>query len=82
MVVSCLIRRYGEKVRIPAYLLGAAIMVTGYFLAKWYLKGNMMVAAAGIPENILQSAAGVAIAVVACPLIRRSLARSRAHSTV
>lgn len=82
VVVSCLIRRYGEKARIPAYLLGSVIMVTGYFLAKWYLKGNMMVAAAGIPENILQSAAGVAIAIVACPLIRRSLARSRAHSAV
>lgn len=82
VVVSLLIRRYGDKARIPAYLLGSVIMVTGYFLAKWYLKGSMVVAAAGIPENILQTGVGVVIAIVAYPLLKRSFAKSRAHSAI
>lgn len=81
-LVSWLIRKYGEKVRIPAYLAGCVIMVVGYFLAKWYLKGNAVVAAAGIPENILQSAVGLVIAVVAYPLVKRGFERSRQHQAL
>lgn len=77
VAVSWLIRKYGEKFRYGAYAVGAVIMVTGYFLAKWYLKGSVMVALAGIPENIFQSLAGIAIAAAAYPVIRRSFAKSR-----
>lgn len=82
VAVSWLIEKYGSRARIPAYLLGSVIMVTGYFFAKWYLKGSAVVAAAGIPENLLQTGVGVVIAVVAYPLIQRGFAKSRAQKTV
>lgn len=80
VAVSWLIQKYGEKVRIPAYALGSVIMVAGYFLAKWYLKGSAVVALAGIPENIVQSAVGVVIAIAAYPLVKRGFERSRKYA--
>lgn len=77
VVVSWLIRKYGPKVRYWAYGLGAVIMVTGYFFTKWYLKGSVVMALAGIPENVVQSVVGIVIAVAAYPLVRRSFGRSR-----
>ena len=71
IVVSVLMKKYGKKVQIPAYLLGATIMVIGYFLIKWYLKQSMAIALTGIPENIFQSAVGVVIALICYPMISR-----------
>lgn len=71
IVVSFLMKKYGEKVQIPAYVIGAIIMVVGYFLAKWYLKGSMAIALTGIPENIFQSGVGVVIALICYPIICR-----------
>lgn len=68
-VVSYLMLKFSKKVQIPAYLLGAMIMVFGYFLAKWYLKGSMAIALTGIPENIFQSAVGVFIALICYPFV-------------
>ena len=72
-LVSYLIHRFGEKIKWGAYTLGCIIMVTGYFFAKWYLKGSMIIAFAGIPENLFQSAVGFAIAIAAYPIVKRSL---------
>lgn len=71
IVVSFLIHKYGKKVQIPAYLLGAVIMVVGYFLAKWYLKGSAAIALTGIPKNIFQSGVGVIIALICYPIVNR-----------
>lgn len=71
IVVSVLIKKYGKKVQIPAYILGAVIMVLGYFLTKWYLKQNMAIALTGIPENIFQSGVGIVIALICYPVISR-----------
>lgn len=76
IVVSRLIQRYGKRIQIPAYLLGAAIMVIGYFLAKWYLKGSMAIALTGIPENIFQSGVGVVIALICYPIIIRYIEKN------
>lgn len=73
IVVSILMKKYAKKAQIPAYILGAIIMVFGYFLAKWYLKGSMAIALTGIPENIFQSAVGVIIAFIAYPLVDKIL---------
>jgi len=69
IVVSYLMSKFSKKAQIPAYLLGAVIMVVGYFLAKWYLKGSVAIALTGIPENIFQSAVGIVIALICYPLI-------------
>ena len=66
-------KKYAKKAQIPAYILGAIIMVFGYFLAKWYLKGSMAIALTGIPENIFQSVVGIIIAFVAYPLVHKIL---------
>lgn len=71
IVVSMLIKKYGKKVQIPAYILGAVIMVLGYFLTKWYLKQSMAIALTGIPENIFQSGVGIVIALICYPVISR-----------
>lgn len=71
IVVSVLIKKYGKKVQIPAYILGAVIMVLGYFLTKWYLKQSMAIALTGIPENIFQSGVEIVIALICYPVISR-----------
>lgn len=71
-LVAWLLQRFGEKAKWGAYALGCIVMVGGYFLAKWYLKGSMIIAFSGIPENIFQSAVGYIIAIVALPVIKRS----------
>ena len=71
IVVSYLIKKYGKKVQIPTYILGAVIMVVGYFLAKWYLKGRAAIALTGIPENIFQSGVGVVLAFICYPVAVR-----------
>lgn len=71
IVVSVLIKKYGKKVQIPAYILGAVIMVLGYFLTKWYLKQSMAIALTGISENIFQSGVGIVIALICYPVISR-----------
>lgn len=71
IVVSYLMSRYGKKVQISAYLIGAVIMVVGYFLAKWYLKSSVEMALAGIPENIFQSGVGAVIAFICYPIVKK-----------
>ena len=71
VVVACLMKKFGKKEQIPAYLLGAVIMVVGYFFAKWYLKGSAVIALTGIPENIFQSGVGIVIALICYPFISR-----------
>ena len=46
-------------------------MVFGYFIAKYILKGNWIVAASEIPANIVQGLAGIVIALVAYPLVKK-----------
>lgn len=76
IVVSYLITKFSKKAQLPAYILGALIMVFGYFLAKWYLKGSMAIALTGIPENIFQSAIGVIIAFIVYPIIQKQLVKT------
>ena len=74
-MVAYLFQKYGNKIKWIAYFLGCMIMVIGYFFAKWYLKGSMIIALSGIAENILQSGVGYVIAIVALPLIQRQFYR-------
>ena len=73
IVVASLFKKFGKKAQILAYLLGAVIMVGGYFLAKWYLKGSMIIALSGIPENIFQSGVGIVIAILGYPIVNKVL---------
>ena len=77
IVVGYLFLRYGKKVRFIAYGCGCCIMVIGYFLAKWYLKGSMLIALSGVGENIIQSAVGYIIAIVCLPIVIKSISSSR-----
>lgn len=69
IVVSYMFQKFGKKIQLLAYISGAIIMVVGYFLAKWYLKGSIAVAMMGVPENIFQSAVGIVIALICYPMI-------------
>lgn len=71
IVVSYFMTKYSKKAQLPAYIIGAFIMVFGYFLAKWYLKGSMAIALTGIPENIFQSVVGIVIALMVYPIIQK-----------
>ena len=46
-------------------------MVFGYFIAKYMLKGNWIVAASEIPANVVQGVAGIVIALVAYPMVKK-----------
>ncbi len=72
-LVAWLFQKYGEKIKWVAYALGSIIMVVGYFFAKWYLKGSMIIALGGVAENIFQSGVGYVIAIVALPVVKRCL---------
>ena len=80
IVVSALIKKFGKKIQIPAYVLGAVIMVFGYFLAKWYLKQSMAIALTGIPENIFQSGVGIVIAIICYPIVSRIYLKNKVQS--
>lgn len=80
IVVSILMKKFGKKIQIPAYILGSVIMVLGYFLAKWYLKQSMAIALTGIPENIFQSGIGIVIAFICYPVISRIYLKREAQS--
>lgn len=75
-LISELFQRFGPKYRLGYYGLGSVVMVIGYFFAKWFLKGSAIIALGGIPENIVQSVVGIAIAMVALPLINKALERT------
>lgn len=72
LLVAYLFQKFGVRVKWVAYVLGCLIMITGYFFAKWYLKGSMLIALAGVAENILQSSIGYVIAIVCLPVVLRS----------
>lgn len=76
IVVSLLLKKYGKKMQFPAYFIGACIMVGGYFLTKWYLKTSLVMALAGIPENIFQSGVGIVIALICYPLLSRYIEKT------
>jgi uncharacterized membrane protein len=79
IVVAYLMSKFGKKIQKFAYILGAIIMVTGYFIAKWYLKGSIAIALTGIPENIFQSGVGVVIAYVCYPLVNKCYKKVYQH---
>lgn len=81
IIVSVLMKKFGKKAQIPAYILGACIMVFGYFLAKWYLKQSMAIALTGIPENIFQSGVGVVIALICYPIISRIYFKNKTQNS-
>ncbi|WP_373211104.1 hypothetical protein [Holdemanella biformis] len=45
--------------------------VFGYFIAKYMLKGSWIVAASEIPANVVQGVAGIVIALVAYPMVKK-----------
>lgn len=71
VVISLLIQRYGKKVQMPAYIIAAIIIVSGYFLAKAYLKQSFAIALLGVPGNTIQAVAGIIIAGLCYPVINR-----------
>lgn len=81
IVVSYMMGKFREsatknyKMQITAYLIGSLIMVFGYFLAKWFMKGNVYVAAAGIIENVFQAGAGLVIAFIVYPIVNKAFNR-------
>ena len=77
IVVSYLFQKFGKKIHIPAYVIGAIIMVVGYFFAKWYLKGNYIIALTGIPENIFQSFVGIILAFLCYPIVERIISKQK-----
>lgn len=71
VIISLLIQRYGKKAQMPAYIIASIIIVSGYFLAKAYLKQSFAIALIGIPGNTIQAVAGMIIATLCYPVIIR-----------
>lgn len=74
-IVSILMKQYSrnnqKKIQIIAYTLGSMIMISGYFIAEWFMTGSQYVAAAEIFGNLLQAVFGLIIAFVVFPIIEK-----------
>lgn len=71
IVISFMNKNYSKTKQISSYVLGSIIMVFGYFLAKYILKGSWILAASEVPANLIQAIAGIVIAIVAYPLVKK-----------
>ena len=71
IVVSLLMKNYSKPKQIASYTLGSVIMVFGYFIAKYMLKGSWIVACSEIPANVVQGLAGIVIALIAYPVVKK-----------
>lgn len=70
-IVSRSVQKFGSSAQFVSSLLASTVMVFGYFLFKWYLKGSLVIAVSGIPGNIVQAITGVVIALAAYPIVLR-----------
>lgn len=75
LVAGTIYRKLGGhslKALIPAALCGEVLMVTGYFLYSALCLGHGLAAAAKIPGNLCQGAAGIAISALLTPTLLNS----------
>ncbi|MFQ7536367.1 MAG: ECF transporter S component, partial [Clostridium sp.] len=84
VLVSWLVCRGRSSFRYVAYILGGLLMVGGYFLADAYINQSWQLSLTGIPGNLVQAAAGYAIALAAYPLLQKRMHRhpDMHHKTV
>lgn len=74
VVVALLMKKSTSKVtQIGSYGVGSAVMVFGYFIAKYILKQSWAMALAEVFPNALQGIAGIVIALFAYPIIQSIL---------
>ena len=71
-LIALLVRR-NARLRFPAYIIGALIMIGGYYVTDSLLNASWIVGLGGIVGNIFQAAAGILIAAAATPLLRKLL---------
>lgn len=71
-LIALLIRQ-SARLRFPSYLIGALIMIAGYYVTDSLLNASWIVGLGGIPGNIVQATAGILIAAAATPLVRKLL---------
>lgn len=71
-LIALLVRR-NARLRFPAYIIGALIMIGGYYVTDSLLNASWIVGLSGIVGNIFQAAAGILIAAAATPLLRKLL---------
>ncbi|MBR3841281.1 MAG: ECF transporter S component [Erysipelotrichales bacterium] len=71
--ISYIMNKYrsNSKIKYFAYLVGACLMVIGYFLFEIYLNQSIGIAVIALPGNIFQSLVGYVIAVILEPTIYR-----------
>ena len=72
-VISYMIHKGSKKLRFLSYVIGIILMVIGYFFAKWYLKGSVLIAISSIPGNIMQGILSIVVAMAAYPIFKRIL---------
>lgn len=68
-----------DQMRIFPYLVGSCIMLGGYFLADTLINESWQLGAAAILPNLVQAAAGIAIAYLAFPIMKRNLTYPTRH---
>lgn len=73
VLVSWLVYKGRSSFRYIAYVLGGLLMVGGYFIADAYINQSWQLSLTGIPGNLVQAAAGYAIALAAYPLIQKRM---------
>ena len=57
--------------RYIVYLVGACIMITGYFISEIFLNQSIGIAIVALPGNVFQAFVGYVIAVILYPTIER-----------
>lgn len=72
-IVAYALKTFSKKKQISAYILAGIWMIFGYWIAKWILKGSMIVACMEIIPNTIQATAGIMISLVAYPIVKKAL---------
>ena len=74
IVVSQIMRKIKkEPMRILPYLIGSLIMLIGYFLADSYINESWQLGVASVFANVVQAGAGMIIAYLAFPLMKKNI---------
>lgn len=72
-LIAFIFQRIKTNLKYISYVIGALIMVSGYFLCDSFINNSWALGLSGIPANLLQGGVGIVIALLALPILKRNI---------
>lgn len=73
IIVALAFQHMKSNMKYLSYGIGALLMVSGYLVTDSVINQSWALGISGIPANLLQGGAGIIIALIALPLIKRNI---------